>query len=228
MIPASLGEGSEDFFSPASKEAVLGIRCFLVENERTARRFLRRMGYREDFGNVVMVKMETDDSFVAGADLLNHLLQGRHAGVISEAGAPGIADPGAAVVRWAYASGIRVIPLIGPSSILMALMASGMNGQQFCFHGYLPVKSIERRKKIRQLEEESAVKRQTQIFMETPYRNAALLKDVLEVLKSNTKLCIAANITLPDEFIFTQPVAGWKKQIPDLRKKPAIFLLLAD
>ena len=227
LIPSSLGEGSEDFYSAAMKEKIFGIACFIVENERSARRYLRSIGYKRNFDEVKMIKAETDDSFSPDEELLRLLKGGLNAGVISEAGAPGVADPGAAVVRWAHANGVRVVPLIGPSSILMALMASGMNGQQFAFHGYLPVQSHERKKKIRQLEEESSQKNQTQIFMETPYRNEALMKDLLETLKPATRLCIASNISLPDEFIFTQAVASWKKNIPDLKKKPVIFVMLA-
>lgn len=227
LIPSSLGEGSEDFYSAAMKEKIFGIACFIVENERSARRFLRSIGYKKNFDEVKMIKAETDDSFSPDEELLRLLKGGMNAGVISEAGAPGVADPGAAVVRWAHTRGVRVVPFIGPSSILMALMASGLNGQQFAFHGYLPVRPQERKKKIRQLEEESSQKNQTQIFMETPYRNDALLKDLLGTLKPDTRLSIASNISLADEFIFTQTIASWKRKIPDLKKKPTIFLFLA-
>jgi 16S rRNA (cytidine1402-2'-O)-methyltransferase len=227
LIPSSLGEGSEEFYSPAMKEKIFGIACFIAENERTARRFLRSIGYKRNFDNVKMIKAETDDSFSPDDELIRRLDDGMNAGVISEAGAPGVADPGAAVVRWAHASGIRVVPLIGPSSILMALMASGLNGQQFSFHGYLPVKQPERRKKIRELEEESAQKNQTQLFMETPYRNDALLNDLLATLKPRTRLCIASNISLPGESIMTLPVSAWRKKVPGLHRQPTIFAMLA-
>jgi len=228
LIPSALGEASEDFFPSSTKEKIFSVDFFIVENERSARRFLRRIGYNTSFEEVVMVKLEDDKNFIAGENLKQHLSEGKSVGVISEAGAPGIADPGAAVVRWAHEHKIRLVPLIGPSSIALALMSSGLNGQQFCFHGYLPVKTDERRKKIKSLEDESKQKHQTQIFMETPYRNDSLLKDLLDVLHSSTQLCIASNITLKDEFIFTQPVSLWKKEIPDLRKKPTIFLLLSE
>ena len=228
LIPSLLGEDGEDSYAPSVKEKIFGIEFFIVENERSARRFLRRIGYNKNFNEVRMVKTETDKEFVSDENLLNHLREGKNIGVISEAGAPGIADPGSAVILWAHQQSIKVIPLIGPSSIFLALMASGLNGQQFCFHGYLPVQSNERRKKISQLEEESHRKNQTQIFMETPYRNESLLKDLLQTLKPATLLCIATNITLMDEFIFTEQVSRWKNKIPDLKKKPTIFLILAE
>ena len=228
LIPSALGEGSEDFFTSTVKEKIFSIDYFIVENERSARRFLRSVGYKKNFDEVMTIKVENDSEFKGDDKFLSYLKEGRNAGVISEAGAPGIADPGSAVVRWAHQHQIRVIPLIGPSSIFLALMASGLNGQQFCFHGYLPVQQIDRRKKIRQLEEESKQKRQTQIFMETPYRNDSLLKDVVDTLNPSTLLCIAANISLNDEFILTQPVSQWKNKIPDLKKKPTIFLILAE
>ena len=228
LIPSLLGEDAEDCFTAAVKEKIFDIEFFIVENERSARRFLRRIGYKKNFDEVKMMKAETDKEFLADESLLSYLSEGKNIGVISEAGAPGIADPGAAVVRWAHQHLIKAIPLIGPASIFLALMASGLNGQQFCFHGYLPVQSNERRKKISQLEEESHRKNQTQIFMETPYRNESLLKDLLETLKFATLLCIAANITLSDEFILTQSISSWKNEIPDLKKKPTIFLILAQ
>jgi 16S rRNA (cytidine1402-2'-O)-methyltransferase len=175
-----------------------------------------------------MLKVDDDQNFLPDKKLLQHFQEGKNAGIISEAGSPGIADPGSAAVRWAHQNKIHVTPLVGPSSIFLALMASGLNGQQFSFHGYLPVASSERKKKLKQLEDESQRKHQTQIFMETPYRNDSLLKDILEVLKPSTLLCVAANITLSDEFIFTQHISEWGKNIPDVKKKPAIFLMLAE
>lgn len=204
----------------------MAINFFLVENERSARRFLRSIGYPKNFDEGTMIRVTQDTDFVPPETLLPHLRAGNHVGIISEAGCPGIADPGAAAVQWAHQHGISVVPLAGPSSIFLALMASGMNGQQFAFHGYLPVAGAERKSRLKQLEEESARKGQTQIFMETPYRNNALLKDILESCKPATLLCIAADITLRSEKILTQPVHAWKKQVPDLNKKPAIFLMM--
>lgn len=228
LIPSSLGEEAPDSFSDSEKQLIQSLDFFIVENERSARRFLRSIGFSKNFDTVEMLKVDDDKNFLPDETLLLHFQKGKNAGVISEAGCPGIADPGAAVIRWAHHHHLKVVPLIGPSSIFLALMASGLNGQQFAFFGYLPVASVERKKKLRQLEEESKQKHQTQIFMETPYRNDALLKDILEVLKPSTQLCIASNITLAGEFIFTQAVSMWKKNIPDLKKKPTIFLLLAE
>jgi 16S rRNA (cytidine1402-2'-O)-methyltransferase len=225
LIPSSLGEGS-DFYSAEVKEKIFRLEFFIVENERSARRFLRSIGYRKNFDEGTMMRVESDSVFAASPVLLSHLQAGKEVGVLSEAGAPGIADPGSAAVRWAHQHGVKVVPLVGPSSVFLALMGSGLNGQQFCFHGYLPVPSPERKKKIRQLEEESQRKNQTQIFMETPYRNDALLKDLLETLQPATLLCIACSLTLGDELIRTQPVAAWKKHFPALNRRPAIFLLL--
>lgn len=228
LIPSTLGEAAPDFFSDFTKQIIHSLDFFIVENERSARRFLRHTGYRKDFDTIEMLKMDDDTNFLPDEKLLKHFQAGKNAGVISEAGCPGIADPGSAVVRWAHQNKISVTPLIGPSSIFLALMASGLNGQQFSFHGYLPVSSLERKKKLKQLEEESQRKHQTQIFMETPYRNDSLLKDILEVIKSSTLLCIASVVTLPDEFIFTQTISDWRKNIPDLKKKATIFLMLAE
>ena len=228
LIPSSLGEETPDFFSDSAKQIIHSLNFFIVENERSARRFLRSIGYKKDFDAVEMLKVDDDNNFLPDKQLLQHFLEGKSAGIISEAGCPGIADPGTSVVAWAHQNKISVTPLVGPSSIFLALMASGLNGQQFSFHGYLPVSSSERKKKLKQLEEESQRKHQTQIFMETPYRNDALLSDIYIVLKPSTLLCIATNITLPDEFIFTQPLSEWKKNIPDLKKKPTIFLIHAE
>ncbi|MCY7410673.1 MAG: SAM-dependent methyltransferase, partial [Chitinophagales bacterium] len=198
LIPSSLGEGSPDFYTKQSKEIIFAIDYFLVENERTARRFLRSIGYKNDFDKGTMIAVENNNAFVADEKMKSFLKNGKNIGVISEAGCPGIADPGSSVVKWAHQNNFQVVPLIGPSSIFLALMASGLNGQQFAFHGYLPVSSIERKKKLKQLEEESKRKQQTQIFMETPYRNDGLLKDVLETLLPLTLLCVASNITTED------------------------------
>jgi 16S rRNA (cytidine1402-2'-O)-methyltransferase len=227
MIPSVLGEEGAAAINEGAKQVMYAIDFFIVENERSARRFLRSMGYIKNFDEVRMLKIEKDEDFTGDEHLFLHLKGGNNAGVISEAGCPGIADPGAAIVRWAHESRIKVVPLVGPSSIFLALMASGLSGQQFAFHGYLPVTSSERKNKIKRLEEESLRKKQTQIFMETPYRNDALLKDLLDACKPSTRLCIASDITLPSEKILTLMVSEWKKQIPVLNKKPTIFLILA-
>ena len=160
-------------------------------------------------------------------EYLNPCLEGKPVGVLSEAGCPGIADPGAAIAELAHEKGIRVIPLVGPSSILLALMASGLNGQSFAFNGYLPIDKVERKKAIKSLEKRSRLEGQSQIFMETPYRNDKLLEELLRSLDPGTRLCIAADISLKSEMIRTLPVADWKHAIPDLNKRPAIFILQA-
>ncbi|HUM45514.1 MAG TPA: SAM-dependent methyltransferase [Chitinophagales bacterium] len=227
LIPSALGEESLASIPESTRSVLYGIQFFLVENERSARRFLRSAGYKKNFEEGVMIAVARDEDFIPPPSMLQHLLEGNHIGVISEAGCPGIADPGAAAVLWAHEHHIKVVPLTGPSSIFLALMASGLNGQQFAFHGYLPVNAGERKVKLKQLEEESLRKNQTQIFMETPYRNTAMLKDVLESCRPKTLLCIASGITLPSEKILTQSIHDWKKQIPDIHKKPTIFLILA-
>lgn len=228
LIPSSLGDEGAIAIPAETKQLVESIGFFVVENGRSARRFLRSIGYMKNFDEENLLEVERDEDFKGDEKLLNYLKKGNHAGVISEAGCPGIADPGAAVVRWAHQHKIKVVPLVGPSSIFMALMASGLNGQQFAFHGYLPVSSPERRNKLKQLEEESQRKKQTQIFMETPYRNDSLLKELLDTCKPGTQICIASDISLPTEKIYTCSVAEWKKNLPDLKKKPTIFLMLAS
>jgi 16S rRNA (cytidine1402-2'-O)-methyltransferase len=228
LIPSSLGEGSEDFFTNEMKERIFAINFFIVENERSARRFLRSIGYKNNFDEGTMIGIANDNEFVADKKIMDCILEGKNIGVLSEAGCPGIADPGSAAIKWAHENNISVVPLIGPSSIFLALMASGFNGQQFAFHGYLPIATEERKKKLKLLEDESLHRKQTQIFMETPYRNDSLLIDVLQVLKPSTLLCIASNVSLADEFIVTKKIVAWKKNIPDLKKKPTVFLVLAD
>ena len=161
-------------------------------------------------------------------DFLGLLNKGTDTGIVSEAGCPGIADPGADMVKLAHSRGITVIPFVGPSSIVLALMGSGMNGQSFAFHGYLPIDKNALGTAIEKLEKDSSSRKQTQIFMETPFRNNVLLKELINRVHPTTRICVAANLTLPDEYIMTQPAAEWKKQkLPDLLKKPAIFLMEA-
>jgi 16S rRNA (cytidine1402-2'-O)-methyltransferase len=227
LIPSALGVEGISAIPEESKQMLMTVEYFIVENERSARRFLRSIGYSKNFAEVGFQKLERDEDFEERTELIDYLKSGKIAAVMSEAGCPGIADPGAAVARWAHQSGIAVVPVVGPSSIFLALMASGLNGQQFAFHGYLPIESATRKIKIRQLEEDSLLKNQTQIFIETPYRNDGLVKDILSVCRSPTELCIASDITLPSENIRMQTIAEWKKNGPNLKKKPTIFLLLS-
>lgn len=202
-------------------ETTASIEIFFVENERTARRYLRKTGYTKSFDEISIFSI---DATTAG-DCINYLLQGKDVAILSEAGVPAVADPGAAIVKIAHQSGIRVVPLTGPSSVVLALMASGFNGQQFAFKGYLPVKTHARKAAIKQMEHKIHQMGETQIFIETPYRNNALIRDILETCQAETLFCIAAHLTGPDEFIKTQSIASWRKYPPQLEKIPAIFLL---
>jgi len=226
LVPTVLS--ADALFSiPAYVTAIVQrLSVFYVENERTARRYLKSLDRNIVIDNLQLLPMNENQA----PDLVlakRFLLEGKDIGILSEAGCPAIADPGHLIVKLAHTINARVIPMIGPNSMLLALMASGMNGQNFQFVGYLPVKSPERTKMIRDLEQESERKRQTQLFIETPYRNNQLLKDILDNCKDYTQLCIAADITAPTEYIKTKTVKEWKKQLPDLHKRPAIFLLYA-
>ena len=200
---------------------------FYVENERTARRYLKALDRNINIDTLQLLIMnENQPPDLALAKKI--LLEGKDIGVLSEAGCPAIADPGNLIVQVAHSIDARVIPIIGPNSMLLALMGSGMNGQNFQFIGYLPIKPPERTKMIRELEQESARKNQTQLFIETPYRNNQLMKDLLDNCKDHTRICVAADLTAPTEYIKTKTVKEWKQQIPDLHKRPAIFLLAAS
>ncbi|GAA0534946.1 SAM-dependent methyltransferase [Chitinophaga japonensis] len=202
------------------------LKVFFVENERTARRFLKALDRNINIDELQLHLMHAHHP--PDTALAQRLLrEGHDIGIMSEAGCPGIADPGHLVVQAAHRIDAAVIPLVGPNSILLALMASGMNGQNFQFTGYLPVKPPERTKAIRELETLSQKKDQTQIFIETPYRNNQLLKDILAHCREETRLCIAADITGADEYIHTKTIREWKAALPELHKKPAIFLLYA-
>lgn len=224
LIPSVVAENTEkEVITPQVKEVCLHTKKYLVENIRTARRFISslQLGITISDLEFFLLDKKTPEAELPG--LLKPLLEGEDVGVISEAGCPGVADPGSAAVALAHKKGIRVIPLTGPSSILLALMASGFNGQSFAFHGYLPLKVPERIKAVKDLERE-AQKGQTQIFMETPYRNNHLLSDILEHCNSNTLLCIASGVTGEQELIKTLPVSQWKKEKPDIHKIPSLFL----
>jgi 16S rRNA (cytidine1402-2'-O)-methyltransferase len=200
---------------------------FVADNPKTARAYLKQIGATKPLQElrIATLNEHTPDEDIAG--LAAPLRAGHDLGMMSEAGCPGIADPGAKLVLYAHRHGIRVVPLVGPSSILLALMASGLNGQRFAFHGYLPVAEIEREKALRELEKQSRRLRQTQIFIETPYRNQKLLYSVLSACASATLLCIAAELTLAGEDVRTMTVAQWKTHPPQLDRRPALFLLLA-
>ncbi|MBF8965393.1 SAM-dependent methyltransferase [Pontibacter sp. FD36] len=228
LIPTILADDTADqVISPQVKETVSRLTYFVVENLRTARRFVKSICPELVIEQLNFVQVDKDATPAQVQASLKPLLeQGMDAGIISEAGCPGIADPGAEVAKYAHQKGIRVVPFAGPSAILLSLMASGFNGQRFAFHGYLPIEKGPRLQALRNLEKEMLQRDQTQIFMETPYRNNKLLEDLVQTLSGGTRLCIAANITSPEhEFIQTKTIAEWKGKLPDIHKQPAVFLI---
>jgi 16S rRNA (cytidine1402-2'-O)-methyltransferase len=226
LIPTPLGDtGFEAGIPLFNLEILLQINTFIVEEFRTARRFLRKAGYTKDFESVNFYLLNEHTPDNEAIPMLEKAIVGENIGLLSEAGLPCIADPGNIVVRLAHRKGIRVIPLTGPSSIMLALMASGMNGQNFVFHGYLPVKPDERTRALRELEQATTKGNQTQIFIETPYRNIAMLESIIKTCHSSLMLCIAADLTLETEWIRSMTAQEWKKEKPDLHKRPAVFLL---
>lgn len=232
LIPVTLGETEISQVLPAyNRDVIMEIKHFIVEDIRSARRFLKKVEHSVEDGRVVDIDSLTfyelnrhTDRNQIGA-YLKPLAEGNSVGVISEAGCPAIADPGADVVEIAQRKGYTVVPLVGPSSIIMSVMGSGFNGQSFAFNGYLPVENADRAKKLRQLENKIYNEDQTQIFIETPYRNNKMIDAILQTCKPTTKLCIAANITCENQYIRTKTVAEWKKKKPELEKVPAIFLI---
>lgn len=228
LIPTPLAENTAaQVLPPQVVAAVARLPYFLVENERTARRFVKSIAPHRVIEDIKFVLIDKDSTPAQVRAALAPLQQpGAEAGVLSEAGCPGIADPGAALASEAHRIGVRVVPLVGPSSLLLALMASGMNGQQFAFHGYLPIEKAARLSAIKTLEREAQQRAQTQLFIETPYRNTALLADLLAHLQPGTRLCIAADVTGASEYIRTLPVAEWRRtKLPELHKVPTVFLL---
>lgn len=226
MIPVPIADGALQTLSPEVGECTLRIQHYFAENVRTARRFLKSL-----HPSLIIEPIqfsEIDKHTGADTALLRQWLKdGKEVGVLSEAGCPGIADPGALLAKIAHETGAAVIPLTGPSSLLLALMASGLNGQSFAFNGYLPLKEPARSQRIKALEALSRKEHQTQLFIETPYRNNALLDELLKHCSANTQLCIAQNISAPNAYIKTRSVADWKKHKPTLEKAPAVFLILA-
>ena len=228
LIPTVLAEDTANqVISPQVKDTVRNLKYFIVENLRTARRYVKSICPELVIEQLKFVQIDKDATPSQVQTSLKPLLdEGIDAGIISEAGCPGIADPGAEVVKYAHQKSIKVVPFAGPSAILLSLMGSGFNGQRFTFHGYLPIEKQERVLSIRNLEKEMMQRDQTQLFMETPYRNNKLLEDLVQNLSGNTKLCIAANITSPShELIKTDTISNWKKKLPDLHKQPAVFLI---
>jgi len=226
LIPIPIADAALYTLPEEVSTHTLQITHYFVENLRTARRFLKSLHSSIVIDNLSFSEIDKHE----GADLSllrKWLKEGHNVGVLSEAGCPGIADPGADLAKVAHSINATVVPLTGPNSLILALMASGLNGQQFCFNGYLPVKDPERSQAIKALEALSRKENQTQLFIETPYRNDALLADLLKHCQDNTRLCVAKNITAPDAYIKTKTIAEWKKDTPTLGKAPAVFLLLA-
>ncbi len=226
LVPTTLGDTELHKILPAyNAEIVSALKYFIVENVRTARRFLKKVNREIDIDVLTFFELNQHTKPEEVAQFLHPLKGGNDIGVISEAGCPAVADPGADVVALAQQQGFTVAPLVGPSSILLSLMGSGFNGQSFVFLGYLPVQPSDRIKALKKMENRVYAESQTQIFIETPYRNMKMVEDIIAACQPNTKLCIAADITLPTEFIKTKPVSAWKTQKPDLNKRPCIFLL---
>jgi 16S rRNA (cytidine1402-2'-O)-methyltransferase len=219
-IPTPLGGKAHDALPASALEKILTLKDFAVENAKSARAFLGELGMPVRELNIFELEKDNDP--------LKPLREGRPLGLLSEAGCPAIADPGAALVEAAHREGFRVVPLIGPSSLILALMASGLEGQRFAFCGYLPRENAERERRIRELEKRSRNEQETEIFIETPYRNDVLLTSLLSTCGARTRLCIAADLTLPTESVQTKTIAEWKKAPPEIGKRPAVFLLLAS
>lgn len=226
LIPVPLAENAmQKSFTPFLVDTINVIKTYIVENEKSARKFLKEAGIKTPQSDLLIHdygKHKRGNSLVP---YFTQLMSGIDVGLMSEAGCPGVADPGAEIVAEAHKRGIKVVPLVGPNSMIQALMASGFSGQSFAFHGYLPIDKVERGKRIKELEVLASKHKQTQLFMETPFRNNHLLDDVLKNCQSSTQLCIASNINGEDEFIKTLSVGMWKSERIDLHKKPTVFLL---
>lgn len=228
LIPNVISDGTQEKVIPTHvKETLSNVQHFLAEDIRTARRYLSSLNIYPSIEVLNFQILNKDTSVQSLGEFMQPIKEGHNIGVISESGCPGIADPGALAVQYAHQHNIQVVPLVGPSSILLALMASGLNGQQFAFHGYLPIDGKEAAKKIKDLERESKTKNQTQIFIETPYRNNAVFEHLLKNLNSSTQLTIALNLTGKDELVQTHSVASWKQKKSTWPKSPAVFLFLS-
>lgn len=227
LIPVTLGDTPLERVLPSyNRTVVLGIRHFIVEEVRTARRFLKQVERSIDIDALTFYPMGKHADAALFARYLEPLRRGEPVGVISEAGCPAVADPGADVVAVAQREGLKVVPLVGPSSILLAVMASGFNGQSFAFHGYLPIEPTARAKALKRLESLAVNENQTQLFIETPYRNARMMADIMRACRPQTRLCVAAGLTTPQEYIRTLTVKQWREtKMPELAKVPAIFVL---
>ncbi len=226
LIPNLLGETPVEQVLPAyNHDIIMGIRHFIVEDVRTARRFLKQVDRSIDIDQLTFYTLNKHTKPDEISGMLKPLEEGNPMGVISEAGCPAVADPGADVVAIAQRKGLQVVPLVGPSSIILAVMGSGFNGQSFAFNGYLPIEPDERIKTLKKLEQRAYTENQTQLFIETPYRNAKMMADILKACRPQTHLCIAAGLTTADEYIRTRTVKEWGGKLPNLDKVPCIFLI---
>lgn len=234
LIPCTLSNPGELTINPFDvlpqqvKQCIDQLDYYIVEHSKSARKFIKSMAPEKKQADLVVFELNKHTSSDEYKDMIQPLLEGKNVGIISEAGCPGIADPGAVIVKLAHQKNIKVIPLVGPSSILLALMASGMNGQSFAFNGYLPIDKNDKKLALKQLEKISFEKNQSQLFMETPYRNNKFLEDILNTLQPNTRLCIACDITLETEYIKTLTIQQWKKEKVDLHNRPCIFVIQKD
>ena len=226
LIPTTLGEiNPHDVLPHTVKRTIDFIDYYIVENEKTARKFIKSILPEKTQSSLKISTLNKHTDVTEYSAMINPCLNGLNVGLMSEAGCPGVADPGAVIVKIAHENGIQVVPLVGPSSILLAMMGSGMNGQSFAFNGYLPIDKGEKKAAIKNFESLSSAKNQSQIFIETPYRNNKLLEDLLQTLQPNTNLCVATDITLPTEYIKTLRVADWKKTKVDLHNRPTIYII---
>lgn len=234
LIPCTLSNPGELTINPFDvlpqqvKQCIDQLDYYIVEHSKSARKFIKSMAPEKKQADLVVFELNKHTSSDEYKDMIQPLLEGKNVGIISEAGCPGIADPGAVIVKLAHQKNIKVVPLVGPSSILLALMASGMNGQSFAFNGYLPIDKNDKKLALKQLEKISFEKNQSQLFMETPYRNNKFLEDILNTLQPNTRLCIACDITLETEYIKTLTIQQWKKEKVDLHNRPCIFVIQKD
>lgn len=228
LIPSPLGENDPEEVIPGPVlKSLEGFRTFVVEEVRTARRYLSRAGLKGHIGELEFFELNEHTDGATIESYLKLFNEGNNVALISEAGLPAVADPGAQLVALAHRHGIEVVPAVGPSSLMLALMASGLNGQSFAFVGYIPAKTDERKARLKLLEKISGQLKQTQILIETPYRNDSLFTDILSTCSANTRICVAANITMPDAYIKTKTVTEWKKEKLTIGKRPCVFLILA-
>lgn len=226
LIPTTMGDCDPmDVLPQTVKRSIDFIDYYIVENEKTARKSIKGVNPEKKQSELKLFVLNKHTETKEHLDFIKPLLEGKNMGLMSEAGCPGVADPGAVIVKLAHEKGIQVVPLVGPSSILLAMMASGMNGQSFTFNGYLPIEKGEKKTALKNLEKLSQDKNQSQIFIETPYRNNKMLEDILQAINPTTHLCIATDITLPSEYIKTMRASDWKKVKVDLHNRPTIFII---